>query len=299
MRIATFNVLHGSPHRADGRPVDPTSAQVDGAGAQQPLADAVAALDVDVLALQELDRYQARSGDVDQAEVAATAMGAVDWRYASALHGRAVSGVGWVRDRNAPELGVYGPEDAPLLAMIPSHGTALLTRRPVLHWRARRFPAAPAGLPLWSAGRKALTMVRDHPRVAVAAVLEGVRGPFTIVATHLSFIPGWNAGQLATLRKWVADLPGPQVLLGDLNLTGPIPRAVLVGAELLQGLLNPGPVEHHWHDLARTATYPAHHPLVQFDHVLATGVPSSAVRVSFAPHGSISDHRALVVELPG
>ncbi len=78
MRIATFNVLHGSPHRADGRPADPTSAQVDGAGAQQPLADAVAALDVDVLALQELDRYQARSGDVDQAEVAATAMGAVD-----------------------------------------------------------------------------------------------------------------------------------------------------------------------------------------------------------------------------
>jgi endonuclease/exonuclease/phosphatase family metal-dependent hydrolase len=299
MRIATFNVLHGSPHRADGRPMDPASADSDAASPQQPLADAVAALDVDVLALQELDRYQARSGDVDQAEVAATAMGAVDWRYASALHGRAVSGVGWVRDRNAPELGVYGPEDAPLLAMIPSHGTALLSRRPVLYWRARRFPAAPAGLPLWIAGRRALTMVRDHPRVAVAAVLEGVRGPFTIVATHLSFMPGWNAGQLAALYRWLADLPRPQVLLGDLNLVGSIPRAVLVGAELLQGLLGPGPVEHHWHDLARTATYPTRHPLVQFDHVLAAGVPSSAVRLSFAPQASISDHRALVVELRG
>ena len=70
MRIATFNVLHGRPLGSDGRPARPA----DSVPPQQPLAEAVAALDVDVLALQELDRYQLRSGDVDQAEIAATAM---------------------------------------------------------------------------------------------------------------------------------------------------------------------------------------------------------------------------------
>ena len=294
MRIATFNVLHGKPLDADGRP-----AQLpDSVSPRQPLADAVSALDVDVLALQELDRYQLRSGDVDQAEVAATAMGATDWRYVSALHGRAVPDVGWVRDRNAPALRVYGPDDAPMPTMICSHGTALLSRRPVLHWRARRLAGAPAGLPLAVVGRRALTMVRDHPRVAIAAVLEGARGPFTIAATHLSFIPGWNVGQLAAVLRWLADLPRPHLLLGDLNLIGSLPRAVLAGTELLQNALGRSPIEHRWHDLARTATYPAHRPRVQFDHVLAAGIPSSAVRVCFAPLASISDHRALVVELP-
>jgi endonuclease/exonuclease/phosphatase family metal-dependent hydrolase len=297
MRIATFNVLHGRPLGADGRPFETPD---DAEAPQQPLADAVAALDVDVLALQELDRFQGRSGDVDQAEVAATAMGATDWRYASVLHSREVPGVGWVRERNAPALRMYGPEDSALLAMIPSHGNALLSRRPVLHWRARRLAGAPAGLPLRTAGRRALfSLSWDYPRVAIAAVLDGVRGPFTIVCTHLSFIPGWNVGQLAALHTWLADLPRPHILLGDLNLPGAIPRAVLAGTELVQGVLGRGPIEHHWHDLAKAATYPAHRPLIQIDHVMAAGVPSDAVRFSFAPLASISDHRALIVELPG
>ena len=303
MRIATFNVHHGRTLGTDGRPVQPPGSVPP----QQPLADAVADLDVDVLALQELDRYQERSGDVDQAQVAATAMGATDWRYASALHGHAVLGVGWELDRDAPALGVYGPDGAygpngvPAPSTAGSHGTALLTRRPVLEWRVRRLPGAPARLPLVVPGRRALTMVRDHARVAIAAVLkgEGARGPFTVVSTHLSFIPGWNAGQLAILHKWLADLPRPHVILGDLNLVGALPRTVLAGTGLVDGLTRRGPAGPRWHDLARTATYPAHRPLVQFDHVLAAGVPSSAVRVSSAPPSAISDHRALVVELSG
>lgn len=288
MRIATFNVLHGRPFDDGHSPSAP----------EQPLADAVAALDVDILALQELDRYQARSGDIDQAEVAATAMGATDWRYASALHARAVPDIGWVRDRDSSDLRVHGPGDAAYPTRISSHGTALLTRRPVSSWRVRRFPGAPGALPLHVVGRKGLTIVRDHARVAIAAVLDGgPRGPVTVVATHLSFVPGWNLGQLAALYRWISDLPRPHVLLGDLNLVGPLPRALLVGGDLVEGLVNRAPIEHRWHDLARIATYPAPRPLVQFDHVLAAGIPSSAVRVSCAPRSSISDHRPLIVEL--
>ena len=94
MRIATFNVLHGRLIH-QGRPL-PLST---GDAPDGPLAGAVASLDADVLALQELDRCQERSGWADQARVAAAAMGAWDWRYAAALHGSSVPGKGWVLDR--------------------------------------------------------------------------------------------------------------------------------------------------------------------------------------------------------
>lgn len=52
-----------------------------------------------------------------------------------------------------------------------------------------------------------------------------------------------------------------------------------------------------WYDLARTPTYPSHRPAVQFDHVLAVGVPRSAVGPAAAPRTGVSDHRPLVVEV--
>jgi endonuclease/exonuclease/phosphatase family metal-dependent hydrolase len=288
MRIATFNVLHGRLLSAEGGPPPEP---------ERPLAAAVAALDADILSLQELDRHQPRSGDVDQAAVAATAMGATDWRYASAFHGRAIPDVGWVRDPKAPALSVCGPDDATPLNTLPSHGTALLTRLPVTTWRVRRLVGAPGGLPLRVVGRRGLTPVRDHARVAIAAVLESPRGPLTVISTHLSFVPGWNAWQLGMLTRWIADLPRPHLLIGDLNLVGPAPRAVLAGRELLEGLSAGARLEHRWHDLARTPTYPADRPRVQFDRILAAGIPRSAVRSVEAPRSTISDHRPLIVDL--
>jgi len=291
VRIATFNVLHGRP-----RDDCPPASRATLGTMEAPLAEAVASLDADILALQELDRFQQRSGDVDQARVAAEAMGAMDWRYASALHGRAMQGVGWVRDQLEPGLRMYGPQDA-AVPDCPSHGIALLTRLPVIAWRARRLAPAPTGLPLRVVGRRGLTMVRDQPRAAIAGVLQGPRGPYTVVATHLSFVPGWNLGQLAALHRWIADQPRPHVLLGDLNLIGPLPRALLAGAELADGVRQRGRLEHRWHDLARIPTYPAQRPAVQFDRVLAAGVPTAAVHAVHAPITPISDHRPVVVDL--
>lgn len=277
MRFATFNVLHGLPVR-DGRPAPFPG----GAAAGEPLARAVASLDADVLALQELDRFQERSGRVDQAAAAATASGARDWRYASAVHGRSVPGTGWVRDPAEPGLRVYGPGDAARGNCPPSHGIALATRLPVREWRALRLRPSPVGFPLRVPGVAGLRMTSDQPRCALAAVLEGARGPFTVVAVHLSFVPGWNVGQLVTVRRWIAGLPRPHLLLGDLNLVGPVPALALGGA---------------WRALARTRTYPSHRPVVQFDHVLAAGVGRADVRSSGAPVVRVSDHRPLVVDL--
>ncbi len=65
MRLATFNVLHGRS-LADDR--------VD----RERFAEAIASLDADVLALQEVDRGQERSHRLDLTAVAAEAMGATD-----------------------------------------------------------------------------------------------------------------------------------------------------------------------------------------------------------------------------
>lgn len=281
MRFVTFNVLNGRPMR-DGRPVD----GFPGGAPAEPLAGAVAALGADVLALQEVDRLQERSGAVEQARAAAEAMGARDWRYAAALHGRPVPGKGWVLDPGAPRLRMYGPGDAAAPGDTPSHGVALLTRLPVRAWRARRLEPAPLKLPLRIPGRPGLTLIRDSPRAALAAVLDGERGPFTVVALHLSFVPGRNAAQLLTLRRWIADLPRPHLLLGDFNLVAALPRTVL-------NATGPG-----WRDLARTPTYPSHRPRVQFDHILSTGLSAARHPVRWStPRSPVSDHRPLVVDL--
>ncbi len=279
VRCATFNVLHGQLVRPDGRP-----APVHPDDPSAPLAEAVAGLDADVMALQEVDRFQERSGGVDQAAVAADALGARDWRYATALHSRFVPGRGWVLDLAEPEMRVHGPQAQE--PEVPSQGVALLSRLPVHEWRALRLPAGPLAVPLRVAGRAAPTLARDQPRAALAAVLEGPHGPFTAVAVHLSFVPGWNLGQLLTVRRWIAGLPQPQLLLGDFNLIGALPRVAL-NATARRG----------WRGPARQATYPSHRPRVQFDHILASGLGAGAIGAARTPSTAISDHRPLVVEL--
>ncbi|XUL93545.1 endonuclease/exonuclease/phosphatase family protein [Streptomyces galilaeus] len=279
VRCATFNVLHGQLIRPDGHPA---TTRPDDASA--PLAEAVASLDADVLALQEVDRFQERSGRVDQAAVAAVALGALDWRYATALHSRFVPGRGWVNDPAEPAPRIHGTEA--LEPQVPSQGVALLSRLPVREWRALRLSPGPLAVPLKVAGRTAPVLARDQPRAALAAVLEGPRGPFTAVALHLSFVPGWNIRQLLAVRRWIADLPRPQLLLGDFNLIGALPRVALNT-----------PARQGWRGPAGRATYPSHRPRVQLDHILAAGLDGDAVGKAHTPRTAISDHRPLVVEL--
>ncbi len=74
MRLASFNILHGRTF--DGGPAS-----------LERLVEACASLDADVLALQEVDRYQRRSGGVDQTAAVAEATGAAAWRFEAAIIG--------------------------------------------------------------------------------------------------------------------------------------------------------------------------------------------------------------------
>jgi endonuclease/exonuclease/phosphatase family metal-dependent hydrolase len=250
VRIATFNILHG-------RSLD------DGRVDVERLAAAVKALDADVLGLQEVDRDQPRSMGADLTAVAAEAMGAPEHQFVSALSG--TPGGTWMA-----ATGEEQPGSA-------SYGIALLSRFPVISWRVVRLPAMRTTVPLWSTWTRRLFLARDEPRVAVAAVLDGPHGQFTVCNTHLSFIPGWNALQLRRLVRSLTGTREPLALVGDLNMERR-------QAARVSGL----------RPIAAADTFPAQRPRRQIDHVLvrgglqATG-PAEAVELP------LSDHRALVV----
>jgi endonuclease/exonuclease/phosphatase family metal-dependent hydrolase len=253
VRVATFNLLSGR-----GVP--------DGEVRVEDLRAAAAELDADVVGLQEVDRHQGRSGGTDQTACVAEALGAGWSRFVPAVDG--TPGATWTPSTADDGSDVDGP----------SYGVALVSRLPVLAWRVRRFRPAPFGLPLMVPGSRGLTSVPDEPRVALAAVVEGPAGPFTVVTAHLSFVPGWNVRQLRAIARWTASLPAPRLLVGDLNLPGSLPRRIT-----------------GWTQLARVPTYPSWQPRVQFDHVLADRPP--VVRDVHALQLPVSDHCALVVEL--
>lgn len=251
MRVATFNILHGR-HPADD--------VVDVAT----LGSAIAGLDADVLALQEVDRNQPRSHGADLTAVAAEAMGAGEHRFAAAMAGS--PDASWV-----PATGEE-PADA------ATYGVALLSRHPVSAWQVIRLPALGAPTPFWFHGDRRPRLVRDEARVALAAQVELPDGPVTVVGTHLSFVPWWNVRQLRHLVRALAPVQRPLVLAGDLNMGQR--RAVAVTG------MTPA---------ATWPTFPSDAPREQLDHVLVDG--ALTVTGSSAPRLPVSDHRALVADL--
>jgi endonuclease/exonuclease/phosphatase family metal-dependent hydrolase len=249
VRLATFNVLHGRVP-ADGR-VDLGR-----------FAAAVRTLDADVLALQEVDRGQVRSGSADLTAVAAEAGGYASARFVPALQG---------------EPGAWRPATGDVADGSAAYGVALLSRLPVLAERTVRLPALRVPVPVVFAASPRVRVVRDEPRVAAVARLATGDGELTVVSTHLSFLAGWN---LVQLRRLVRALDGEQRLVvgGDLNLTP--------GVVARTSPLRP---------LATGATFPAHAPVRQIDHLIGRGVvAATGARVWDLP---VSDHRALSVEL--
>lgn len=272
VRVATVNLCSG--RLADGRPGD--NEQLVACGRQ------LAAEGVDVVAVQEVDRGQPRSGEIDQLAVLAAAFGAVAHRFAPTVLGTPGTADGW---REAPGAtrthGSHGLDSGDTQG--PAYGIGMLSRLPVHVWRVRRLGGSWAVLPLVlprPGHRPQLLLVPDEPRLALAAVVATDAGPVSVVCTHLSFAPWVAPRQLRALVRWTASLPEPRVLAGDLNLPGAVP-ARLTG----------------WHPLALAPTFPAAAPRLQLDHLLvdteaaATHLPGRATRQV------VSDHLTLVADM--
>jgi endonuclease/exonuclease/phosphatase family metal-dependent hydrolase len=269
VRVATANLLHGR-------------SLTDGLVDTARMVAAISDLDVDVVALQEVDRNQARSGTVDQTTAIATAWGeGVSFRFAPAIIGE--PGGSWRAATPSDDLSGH---DLPAPDGSAAYGIGLVTRLPVERWEILRLPAAPVRSPIMLPGSRRLILLPDEPRVCVVAVVPEGTAPFRIVAsTHLSFVPGWNVRQLRQVLRALLRFPGPHLLLGDLNLPAWSVRASVRARRGTQ-----------WVSLAKVPTFPGPEPRVQFDHILAHG-PVIAASRGQANAMAISDHRALVVDV--
>lgn len=251
MRIATFNILHG---RTVGDGVHPSR-----------LTECIKRLDPDILALQEVDLEQQRSGRADLTAVAAEAMGAVTHRFVAAIAG--TPGATWMAATGEEQPGTA------------AYGIALLSRFPATSWQVVRLPRIPVRFPMYLPGPNKVMIVNEEPRAAVIAQLDTPLGPMSVANTHLSFVPGWNRRQLRRLVRDLQGLPGPHILTGDLNLA---PEA----ASRYTG----------FRSLATAPTFPADAPTKQLDHIL-TDDPALCARNCEAQLADLSDHRPLAVDI--
>jgi endonuclease/exonuclease/phosphatase family metal-dependent hydrolase len=253
VRVVSFNILHGHSLHDDRVDVDRFAA-------------AIGELDADILALQEVDCDQPRSANTDLTAVAAEAMGAVDSRFVAALSG--TPGLTW--------MAATGDEQPGSAA----YGIALLSRYPVRSWQTLRLPRVSFRIPTYLPGPRKFAVVREEPRVAMAALIETPLGAVTVANTHLSFVPGLNVLQLRRLRRDLAALSGPVLLAGDLNLTGPHPGRIT-----------------GYRALCHQSTFPIDAPTQQLDHLLANRHFGDQA-VCSTRRLPISDHRALIADFP-
>jgi endonuclease/exonuclease/phosphatase family metal-dependent hydrolase len=266
LRLVTSNLLHGRSIE-DG--------QVD----TDRYVRALSNLAPNVLAMQEVDRFQPRSDNNDQtAEIAASIPGA-SWRFVPAIMG--VPGETWQPATDQDESS--GHDLGPVDGTTPAYGTGLITTLPVTSWHVIRVQPFRFRAPVFIPGINQWRLIDDEPRVCLAAVVEYEGRPMTVAATHASFVPGWNIPQLRQIVGALSKLPGPRLLLGDLNLPSPIPATVT-----------------RWKALAtKLPTFPAPNPKMQLDHVLLDdpGGRLGGPIVARSEHLGFSDHRAIVVDI--
>jgi endonuclease/exonuclease/phosphatase family metal-dependent hydrolase len=254
MKVISWNIFNGQA----ANPTEPAP------GLSSSINDAVGLVGCDVIAVQEVDENQPRSGSVHQMEIVAGAIGANHWGYARAVIG--TPGFGW-RKPSAAEKIIHSE------STLPGYGIGLASKIPVTNWHRLDLPASWFGFALAFPTEKGfrLKYAKDEPRVAIIAELEN---GFTVAATHLSFVPFWNYFQLLKLQRFMTKLPGTPLIVGDINLPWNIPERFTP-----------------WKSLVSKRTFPAYKPALQFDYILSkTSLKVTSLEI---PVSKLSDHLPL------
>jgi len=273
MRITSWNLLHGME-------IPPNKSGPSVAALQK----AITELSTQVIAVQEVDYNLPRSGSVNQISEIANAMGALDWAFAPSIIG--APGEKWHK-LNESDLRIVNSTSTNTLD--GSYGIAIASTIKVLQWHRLELGNSPIGMPLVVPTESETSSkpkirgiyVHDEPRLALAATLEN---GYTVVNTHLSFVPGVNLSQLKKLKKWALQI-GSQtntkvLLMGDLNLPKNLPVAL-----------------SSWKSLVTKNTYPSWGAKVQFDYILSTQLTAGEYQpLIFSPAG-VSDHLPIGIEI--
>jgi len=277
MKIGSWNLLHGM-------------AIPEGGTSAEKLLKAAELIDLDLLALQEVDFFQDRSNSVDQTALTAQGMGAQFYNFTPAIFG--TPGEQW----SAAELIKSNRSSDPsystelsaesknyLTNQNSAYGISIISKIPINEICLLKLGRSPVGIPLLVPNeikgkmRPRMIYVSDEPRIAQAAILQN---GITVINTHLSFVPGVNVRQLQVIKKWAKHLPGKKILIGDLNLIGKIPAKVL-----------------GWNQLVEAKTYPSWKPRIQFDHALSADFKTSEIERLEIPNLGVSDHLPIAFEI--
>ena len=248
------------------------------------LADAgqkiAAELAPDVIGVQECDYALKRSENVNQIAEIATSIGAPYFAFAPCIIG--TPDETW-RKLNDSDQKIITNSDFSLHE--GSYGIGIASKIEVTKWHRLDLGNSPIGAPLLipgdesGPGKMRPIYIRDEPRVALAATLTN---GYTVINTHLSFVPGFNLRQLRKLKRWAAELEQSTgtiaIIMGDLNLPKNLPV-----------------VASQWKSLAIQATYPSWGAKIQFDYILSKA-PVSSQHLPTLLTG-VSDHLPLSVEI--
>ena len=264
----------------------PPREKLENGSESAPLARAIASLESDVYAFQEVDHFLPRSQSRPQMRDIADSIGAKDWAMAPSVIG--TPGESW-RKLKATEPEIITGESSRSELEHECYGIGIVSTIPVVSWHRLNLGNSPLGLPLivpgdeTGKGKPRFIYVKDEPRLALAAVLENGS---TVVNTHLSFVPGFNLAQLRRVKKWaleIAESTGTRaIVLGDLNLPKNLPV-----------------VASKWKSLVTQNTYPSWGGKIQFDYILSPDLAFGEYSVrNFAPTG-VSDHLPIGIEIFG
>ena len=249
-------------------------------GSKATLPSAIKKIAPQVLAVQEVDYFLSRSNSVNQIQEIARAMKAVDWAFAPAIIG--TPGEKWRALNDADESIITAASKS----SAGGYGIAFASTIPVTAYERIELGRSLIGMPLLvpggedGRGKPRFIYVQDEPRVALVAHLEN---GWSIISTHLSFVPGLNVAQLNKLKRWAekssAQTGNKIAIMGDLNLPKSLP---VLGSK--------------WNSLATQNTYPSWGAKIQFDYIL-TKDSVKKLKVLPTTATGISDHLPITVEI--
>lgn len=268
MRIVSWNMQHGKPNGMSWEQCcEPATASFPG---RLNLADSIRALaepDPDVIALQEVDRGQGRSGGADQPRQIATLLsdyGYKWWHFAPAF-------TGWV-------AGVRVQPRTWLSPSAPGYGVMLVARQMPRRWKVAYLGRAPLRWIPSSAGM-AGKLLGGYPRAGENRVLLAADfGDMCVAVTHLELDSPTARRQLRQAWNLTRSLRARAALVGDFNLDEDQVRELLAG---------------DCSSVTSVATYPATSPRVDLDHVLSSWGSWQARSLPLP----VSDHAALLAQL--
>ena len=214
------------------------------------VAAAIDALDVDVVAVQEVDRGLPRSGELDQVAELASLLGRTGV-FAPALLGDPT--LRWIRGPGAdPDPGG------------PAYGIGLISRLPLTTVAISALPGGGPGKARRrrpDARRPPIPYRDGEPRAALRVTVEAPWGPVAVTTAHLSFVPWRGRRQLATVGGFAHGGPDGTARRGAprrSQFAAADGRAGLCGAAA-GGRCLPG------------RRSPRGGPVAQLDHVLVRG----------------------------